>query len=148
MIRHLAALIFIFVCTTIAWMILGSTIMERTRTSDRRLEGHVGSTWGTAQVQAPPTASFSWWETVAVNSKEDGKDIVRNEKVERTTYLPLDGTALNVNLNLDYRQKGLLWYSTYVVDFAGDYNFRNDMTAPRTSFFACHSPRKRLSMTD
>ena len=130
LIRHLAALIFIFVCTTIAWMILGSTIMDRTRASDQRLEGHVGSTWGTAQVQAPPTASFSWWETVAVKSREDGKDIVRNQKVERTSCFPLDGTALNVNLNLDYRQKGLLWYNTYVVDFSGDYNFRNNAPAP------------------
>jgi inner membrane protein involved in colicin E2 resistance len=132
LIRHIAALIFIFVCTTIAWMILGSTIMDRSRTSDERLEGHVASTWGTPQIQAPPTASFSWWETVRVKTQDNGKDIVRDEKVERTSYFPLDATAVNVKLNLDHRQKGLLWYSTYVVDFAGDYNFHNDVTVPRT----------------
>jgi Inner membrane protein CreD len=143
LIRHIAALIFIFVCTTIAWMILGSTIIDRTHTSDQRLEGHVASTWGTAQVQAPPTASFSWWETVAVKSKEDGKDIVRNEKVERTSFLPLDATAVNVNLNLDYRQKGLLWYNTYVVTFAGDYNFHNTLSAPRTVILRLPLPAER-----
>jgi inner membrane protein involved in colicin E2 resistance len=143
LIRHIAALIFIFVCTTIAWIILGATIMDRTRSSDSRLEGRVGSTWGTAQIQSPPTASFSWWETIAVKSKEDGKDTVRNEKVERTSYLPLDSTALNVNLNLDYRQKGLLWYSTYVVDFAGDYNFRNDVTVPRTIILRLPLPAEK-----
>ena len=132
MLRHLAALIFIFGCTSIAWMILGSTIMDRTRASDQRLENHVASTWGTAQVQAPPTAKFSWWETVPVKAREDGKDIVRNEQVERTSSFSLDSTQLKVNLNLDYRQKGLLWYSTYVVDFAGDYTFHNSSGVPGT----------------
>src|SRR5262245_58563403 len=103
LVRHIAALIFIFACTAGAWMNLGGTIMDRTHSSGPRLEDHVASTWGTAQVQAPPTAAFSWWETVAVKTKEDGKDIVRNEKVERTNSFALDSTQLKVNLNLDYR---------------------------------------------
>ena len=130
MLRHIAALIFIFFCTTIAWMILGGTIMDRTHSSDQRLEGHVASTWGTAQVQAPPTGTFSWWENVTTKTKENGNEIVRTEKVERTLGLPLDGTQLKVNLNLDQRQKGLLWYSLYVVDFAGDYAFVNKAEVP------------------
>jgi inner membrane protein involved in colicin E2 resistance len=113
-------------------MILGATVMERTHSSDDQLKGHVASTWGTAQEQAPPCANLVWKETVAVNSKENGNTIVRNEQVERTTTLPLDSTSLLVNLKLDHRQKGLLWYSTYMVDFAGDYDFRNTAAVPGT----------------
>lgn len=132
MLRHIAALIFIFVCTSIAWMILGVTVMERTHSSDDQLKGHVASTWGTQQEQAPPAANVVWKETIAVHTKENGNTIVRNEQVERTTVLPLDSTRLTVNLKLDHRQKGLLWYSTYVVDFAGDYDFRNTAAVPGT----------------
>ena len=129
MIRHIAALIFIFICTTIAWIVLGATIMERTGNSNDRLGGHVASTWGTAQVQAPPTATLSWWETVTKKTEENGKEVVRTERVERTCLFPLNSTSANVNLALDYRQKGLLWYSTYVVDFAGDYGFGTEASS-------------------
>src|ERR1700740_3373555 len=98
LLRHIAALIFIFGCTSLAWMILGVTIMERTHSSDNQLRGHVASTWGTAQEQAPPSANVVWKESVAVNSKEDGHAVARNEEVQRTSALPLDSTHLNVNL--------------------------------------------------
>jgi len=130
LIRHIAALIFIFICTAIAWIVLGATIMDRTGSSNDRLGGHVASTWGAAQTQAPPTATLSWWEIVTHKTRENGKEVIRTEKVERTCVFPLNSTSANVNLALDYRQKGLLWYSTYVVDFAGDYNFRNDAPVP------------------
>ncbi|HET8781887.1 MAG TPA: inner membrane CreD family protein, partial [Pyrinomonadaceae bacterium] len=41
------------------------------------------------------------------------------------TVLPLESSKIDVNLNLEHRQKGLLWYSTYKVDFLGQYAFRN-----------------------
>ena len=113
-------------------MILGSTIMLRTHGSDDQLKGHVASTWGSAQEQVPPTANFIWNETVAITTKEDGKTIIRNHQVERTRALQLDSTRVKVDLNLNHRQKGLLWYSTYAVDFAGDYGFRNDTIVPGT----------------
>jgi len=34
-------------------------------------------------------------------------------------------SRVDAGLALEYRQKGLLWYSVYVVDFAGVYTFRN-----------------------
>ncbi len=84
MLRYIAALIFIFVCTTIAWIILASTIMVRTNNSDDQLKGHVASTWGSAQEQVPPTANFVWYETVAATTKENGKTILRYNQVEAT----------------------------------------------------------------
>jgi inner membrane protein involved in colicin E2 resistance len=132
LLRHIAALVFIFVCTSIAWIILGSTIMVRTNNTEDQLKGHVASTWGSAQEQIPPTASFAWYETVAATSKENNKTVIHYNQVERTSPLQLDSTRLKVDLNLDYRQKGLLWYGTYAVDFGGDYSFRNDRTVPGT----------------
>jgi len=39
--------------------------------------------------------------------------------------LPLVQSEMNAGLELDQRQKGLLWYSTYRVRFAGEYKFDN-----------------------
>jgi len=143
LLRHIAALVFIFVCTTIAWVILGSTIMLRTSNSEDQLKGHVASTWGSAQEQVPPTANLFWSETVATTTKENGKTILRYSPVERSTSLPIDSTRLKVDLNLNHRQKGLLWYSTYAVDFAGDYIFRNDATVPGTATLRLPFPAQK-----
>lgn len=132
MIKHIAALVFIFGCTSIAWIILGSTIMERTNNSGNQLRGRVASTWGSEQEQVPPTATFAWYETVAAKTTENGKTVIHYNQVERKSNLQLDSSRLKVDLDLNHRQKGLLWYSTYAVDFAGDYSFRNDTTVPGT----------------
>jgi inner membrane protein CreD len=44
---------------------------------------------------------------------------------------------------LDHRQKGLLWYSTYVVDFVGEYNFRNNAPAPGAVTFRLPLPAEK-----
>jgi len=50
---------------------------------------------------------------------------MRIKEEEYETPLTLDQSAVDVNLDLEYRQKGLLWYSTYKVDFSGNYAFHN-----------------------
>jgi len=56
LLRQTLALGLIFVCTTIAWIVLGSTLFSRTYGANQQLQGHVDSTWGTSQEQSPPTA--------------------------------------------------------------------------------------------
>ena len=46
MTKRILALVFIFVCTAAALMILGSTIFYRTENQDSGLRGLVVSTWG------------------------------------------------------------------------------------------------------
>ena len=135
MIRQIAALSFIFICATIAWVILGSTILYRTHSSDDQLKGHVGSTWGTTQEQPPPNATYTQTEVVPRTSIENGKTIIHNDNVTRYVSLPLESSRVQADLKLDHRQKGLLWYSTYVVDFAADYTFRNSSDEPRSVRF-------------
>jgi len=125
-IRRIAAISFIFVCTTIAWMILGSTLSSRTNSSNEQLQGRVASTWGTTQEQSPPAACYKRSEISAVTEEDHGRIVIRHDKIERSIGLPLDFSRLNVNLLLDHRQKGLLWYSTYAVNFKGEYRFRNN----------------------
>jgi len=43
-------------------------------------------------------------------------------------------------LSLAHRQKGLLWYSTYVVDFAGVYTFHNPTADPQMLTYAVKFP--------
>ena len=126
MIRRIIAIAFIFFCTAVAWIILGATISARTGSSNEQLQGRVASTWGTAQEQRPVSACYKKTELSAVTEQQQGTTLIRNDKIERRIPLPLDSTRVNVNLKLDHRQKGLLWYSTYAVDFAGEYLFRNN----------------------
>jgi inner membrane protein involved in colicin E2 resistance len=143
LLRQIAALIFIFVCTSIAWMILGGTLSSRTNSSNQQLEGHVGSTWGTAQQQSPPSASYVKTDLVKTTVQEHGKEVTRMVKVDTDLPLTLNSTRVNVNLHLDHRQKGLLWYSTYVVEFAGDYKFPNPVDRASTFCFRLPFPAQR-----
>src|SRR5438874_5975981 len=58
MVKRIAAITFIFLCTTVAWAILGTTIFQRTYDYGSASEGRVESTWGAPQNQLPPVASY------------------------------------------------------------------------------------------
>jgi len=143
LLRQILALAFIFVCTAIAWMILGSTIVSRTYGANQQLQGRVASTWGTSQEQSPPTAHYTVTEPTSSTTVENGKIVVHNDKVERTVPLALESSRIRVKINLDPRQKGLLWYSTYAVDFGGDYVFRNDTAAAQNVSFRLKFPAQK-----
>ena len=98
MIKRIAAIAFIFICTSVAWMILGTTVMYRTHDSDEQLQGRVGSTWGTSQEQAPPTATYCKTEIVPTTTQENGKVTIRNENVKRNINLPVDASRIQANL--------------------------------------------------
>ncbi|HXM45507.1 MAG TPA: inner membrane CreD family protein [Bryobacteraceae bacterium] len=122
MISRIAAIAFILLGTSAAWLILGGTIEHRTYQSDDKLRSGVASIWGSPQEQGPASASY-----VAVGQ-------------ERQVELPLDSSRIDVSLDLSHRQKGLLWYSTYVVDFVGDYTFRNPTGAPQLIAYTVKLP--------
>lgn len=143
MLRQILALAFIFVCTSIAWLILGATISSRTYGSNEQLQGHVASTWGTAQQQSPPTATYAVNEVVSSTTVENAKVVVHRENIQRQYPLPLEASQIHVSLQLSPRQKGLLWYSTYAVDFAGDYTFRNDTNDRQTVDFRLKFPAQK-----
>lgn len=126
MIKRLLAVAFIFVCTCIAWAILAGTIESRTHLSDDHLRGRVQSVWGTPQIQYAPLGEY--WETAP-------NQLVR----ERHALVPAS-SDIAVDLNLEYRQKGLLWYSTYKVGFQGDYDFKNLDSVARAVYVSLKLP--------
>lgn len=140
MVKNIAAIIFIFICATIAWFILGATIFQRTYSSDGVAKEQVESLWGTPQTQTPPTASYKKTESKTVETIENGKNIKRTEQIETPVTLQLDSSRIDVNLELEYRQKGLLWYSTYKVDFSGLYTFHNPSDKEETVTFKLNFP--------
>jgi inner membrane protein involved in colicin E2 resistance len=141
--KRIAALVFIFICTTVAWMILGATIMSRTYSSSSDLRERVVSIWGSPQKQLPPTATYEVPVTKTLESVEEGKKIVRTVKEVSARPLALESSRVEVAINLEPRQKGLLWYRTYKVAFAGDYTFRNSGDQEQVVTFTLPLPAAR-----
>lgn len=125
MIKRIAAVAFIFLCTTVAWAILGATIFQRTYSSGSASDSSVTSTWGAPQKQSPPSASFEELTPRKEVTLQSGARVETVTQDKVVTQLPLESSHLTVDLNLEHRQKGLLWYSTYKVAFDGMYAFRN-----------------------
>ena len=123
--KRIIAIAIIYVFTALAWSILGTTIFSRTYSLDESLKGRVASIWGAPHVQKPPKASTTKEIAKKIEVVENGKTIVRNEKHYVVAPVQLEGSKLSVALDLDHRQKGLLWYSTYKVVFAADYQLKN-----------------------
>lgn len=134
MIKRIVAIVFIFLCASTAWIILGSTIFSRTYSFDSALENRVVSTWGAPQNQSPPTASYERLVSKTVESTEDGKKKVSTQQEKVITFLPLESSRVDVDLDLEHRQKGLLWYSTYKVGYAGVYAFLNTSDQEQVKF--------------
>jgi inner membrane protein involved in colicin E2 resistance len=145
MMRRIAALVFIFVCASVGWILLGSTMFLRTySTNSGDLKARVAASWGTEQTQIPPTATCQREVTSTVREK-DGPRLVKSKEV---TPIPLDASTIDVVLDLAHRQKGLLWYSTYSVAFSGDYTFRNSTGSDQVVTFALNFPTAKAIYDD
>ncbi len=125
MLRRLLAIAFIYGCASVAWLVLGATIFARTKRSDAALRGRVASTWGAPQEQAAPTATIQRVVRRQLTTDENGKAVLRTVEELDTIALPLERTRARADIALEHRRKGLMWYSTYSVTFAGTYAFRN-----------------------
>jgi len=147
MINRIVATIFIFICSAIAWAILGGTIFVRTNSASAALNGHVQSIWGAAQVQSPPTAAY-----VTANGKAtelaSGAAVTAGNEAHPEIQLPIQASRINVDFGIDYRQKGLLWYSTYRVGFSGNYTFQNPTDASQNVTFRFPLPAKQAIYDD
>jgi len=155
---RLAAICFIFVCTAFAWWILGASLYGRTNSADARLKGSVISSWGEAQVACPPTALFDETRPAPQPPKSAAVPYVQPPASPSVPSLPNDApqppgldlvsTRANVDLLLDQRQKGLLWYSTYAVRFASTYGFTNETATDRDVRFRLPLPAQKALYDD
>ncbi|MGA2761388.1 MAG: inner membrane CreD family protein [Candidatus Cybelea sp.] len=118
MLKRLIAIIFIFGSASVAWMILGATLVQRTSDSDSSQRDKLGALWGSAQTQLAPQASTR----VAVG-----------KHAYETVVVPIRSSRISVNLDLEQRRDGLLWYNLYNVRFLAHYRIRNDTSGRRLS---------------
>ncbi len=133
---RLVAIAAIYVVATIAWFTLGTSVAARSGEFDDRLSKEVALLWGGPHRQAAPAV---WLERPATvtdtveRTDETGRTV--SETVSRVVTervpLALESSRIDVELALDHRQKGLLWFDTYGVEFQATYRARNPDTVAR-----------------
>lgn len=109
--RKLFAIAVILFLATAAWFVLGGSVEFRTHDSSGSLGSQVEGLWGGPQRQVAP--SFAAKATTGSVEPE------------------LVGSDIDTTFKLDQRRKGLMWYSTYVVDFAAVYRLKNPAAIPQ-----------------
>ncbi|MEW6619656.1 MAG: inner membrane CreD family protein [bacterium] len=140
--KHIKAIIFIFICTSIAWIILGNVTNLRTHRQDVKLKGAVGQLWGTIQTQQAPYVYYQTRSEKKVKTTR-GTETIIETKVETTDHpITLESSDITVNFKLDHRRKGLLWYSTYQIGYSGKYQIINTAKENRDIFFDYTFPTK------
>lgn len=152
MIKHIAGVVVVFIATAAAWVVLGATVAVRTNTQDGSLRSEVGQLWGAPQRQKAPAVTYETLKpapqqaivrSIAPAPATPKTPATATPKtpapapapapapppVDRVKHeAPLESSAVDVALDLEHRSKGLLWYSTYRVQFAGVYEVANHTT--------------------
>lgn len=145
MVKRILALAFIFICTTIAWFILAGVTTMRTYTQDSSLKKGVEQLWGSVQRQEAPVVYY------AVDNKQKANKKVDEEQPAEETcadsrvgiqQIIIDNSEIAVDIKLQYRKKGLLWYSIYKVGFQGKYRIANNVKEKRRITFNYNFPAR------
>lgn len=148
MTNRIVATIFIFICSAIAWVILGSAIEVRTNTASASLNGNVQSIWGTSQTQSAPSATYTVSGARASELTLNGTTVKTVEEKQTDIQLPVQASIVNADIAVEYRQKGLLWFSTYRVGFSGNYAFQNPTDTSQNITFHFPLPAKQALYDD
>ncbi len=122
--NQIVGIVTIFILMTIAWMILGAIMIHRTDTANTSLKGMAIENIGGVHRQYQPYIFYT-----RLTRNEDGKSV--------TEEVPFNPAAsdIDVSLNVEHKRKGLIWYATYTVDFAGTFTFKNTSGVGRTFTF-------------
>ncbi len=103
---HLIVIASIFVCTSIAWWLLGAVITQRTSHVSYQTGDSVSGRWGPPLLQKHPSARYTSSSGSRVSLQPAKSDV----KV-KLSYQPV--------------KMGLLWHRTYGATFEGHYTFSN-----------------------
>ncbi len=140
MVQRIAAIGFIYLCITVGWVILSETVHFRTEKQDDKLKSAVGHLWGTAQTQQAPQI-YQLDRVTHIETNAMGETISRT--VEEKRFLTMKASRIEVDLCLEHRRKGLLWYATYQVQFAASYTLSNTTDQSLTVDFDLELPAPR-----
>jgi hypothetical protein len=131
--KQIAVIVLIFLVTTVAWMILGTSVLVRSDSADSGLSKGVQGNWGSAQQQSPPSAVATHFEPRTEQQSVNGVTKLTTVNAPVSTPLQIEQSRIRVALDLEQRQKGLLWFATYRVAFHGDYVFRNSAASDQVA---------------
>ena len=143
MTKRILAIAAIFLGATAAWCILGSALFLRTESNSSFLSGRVASTWGDTQEQTQPDIHYLVERLETVTSEENGTKTTHQVNRVTPQPVPLDSSKIRADFHVDYRQKGLLWFSTYQVAFQGEHAFHNPTASDQTFEFRLSLPAQR-----
>jgi len=162
MVKRIMALAFIIVCSSVAWEYLSSVMEDRTNEKSYAMSDAVGGLWGTEHSQAAPLVWIEWVvekkeemsekeKHAYIKEKQEEenlkakrqrrkarrvkvaeKEFIKTIKEPHSDSIELSGSDIRVDLDLEHRKKGLLWFSTYTVDFQADYKIENPVEHPVT----------------
>jgi hypothetical protein len=112
--RRIFALIGIYLLGALGWNILGGVSSMRSHSQESTLTESVQNLWGAPILQRAPAF------TVAVPGTQRQRAIAPVEN------------RIAVTIDLEPRRKGLLWYSTYAIDFDAQYTLTNTESVAQT----------------
>jgi inner membrane protein involved in colicin E2 resistance len=120
----------VFVLAAAAWLILGAVTGSRTSEQKGTLEGRVADLWGSPQTQLAPSFELQWVEqetkteqVIDATGRTSTKKTI--ESVARSKLVDPMRSRLAVDLHLDQRRKGLLWFPLYDVAFRGAWTYHH-----------------------
>ena len=122
-IKRLLAICTIVACTAIAWFLLAGAVRFRSGESNSRLSAEVVKNWGPVLSQQHPILFYE--SPTSARSRRE----IQPERSDVT-----------VKLTYDPKQKGLLWYRTYFVDFEAEYKVKNPTKIPQTIYAVFRFP--------
>jgi len=128
MVKQIIAIVVVYLIAVAGWLVLGSTISYRTDRQDSDLKNAVGQLWGTPLEQKAPWGSISADNIAQMSSSmPNGNGVVftRPAAAAENYEASIAEHDISIRFELDQRQKGLLWYSTYRIFFSGDYVLEN-----------------------
>lgn len=135
--KRLIGIVAVWIGCSVAWVVLGSTLLVRS--DDTSLTGttDVHQLWGPPTEQRQPAASYQDTRTVSdtqtVTDANGAQRVVTTEREETfDAPIALTSSDVEVALGLEHRRRGLSWYPTYTVDLEGRYTFRNDTSEARS----------------
>ncbi|MFC1498341.1 inner membrane CreD family protein [Verrucomicrobiota bacterium] len=129
-IKRIVAVGFIFFMACVGWWILGIATAVRSTDFTSRLGYKVENLWGTNLEQEAPSAA----------AEIPGTDQMR--------WLMPSKSDIKVEINTDYRKKGLIWYSTYICSFDGTYTISNTEEVGQKIRLHFNFPSKKATYDD
>jgi hypothetical protein len=130
--KRLVAIGVIWLGCAIAWLVLGSAMVVRSGEASSDITLEVQKLWGPPMHQLPPRALEAPPPASAPAAGATGQDGSQARTVQQApapipaNKAAVDASDIAVRLSLTHRQKGLLWFPTYEVDFSSKYVFVNE----------------------